>query len=159
MSPETSGLFEAGTGFAEDEADQGSQPRVGSTVGGFFRQGRQKVDLQVARTRLEALLAELDESAQVLQQTGDPADTGELSTVDQHPADYASNVVDADREEASVEVVLAQRDRVREALQRVDNGTYGRCLTCGEPIPDERLEAMPEAERDVKHQQEFEAGR
>ncbi|HEY6783109.1 MAG TPA: TraR/DksA C4-type zinc finger protein [Candidatus Dormibacteraeota bacterium] len=29
------------------------------------------------------------------------------------------------------------------ALERIDAGTYGRCLACGTAIPDERLEAVP----------------
>jgi DnaK suppressor protein len=29
------------------------------------------------------------------------------------------------------------------ALQRIENGTYGKCVNCGAPIPEERLEAMP----------------
>jgi DnaK suppressor protein len=29
------------------------------------------------------------------------------------------------------------------ALERLDEGTYGRCVACGEPIPQERLQAVP----------------
>jgi DnaK suppressor protein len=32
---------------------------------------------------------------------------------------------------------------VRDALQRIDNGTFGKCATCGQPIDDERLNASP----------------
>ena len=32
---------------------------------------------------------------------------------------------------------------VRRALAKLDEGTYGRCDVCGEPIPDGRLEALP----------------
>jgi DnaK suppressor protein len=45
---------------------------------------------------------------------------------------------------------LALRERnaqhliaVQAALQRLDDGTYGRCVRCGEPIASERLEALP----------------
>jgi DnaK suppressor protein len=38
---------------------------------------------------------------------------------------------------------LAAVDR---AMQRLADGTYGRCLRCGGPIGAERLEARPEAE-------------
>lgn len=38
---------------------------------------------------------------------------------------------------------LAALDR---AAERIAAGTYGRCLRCGEPIPAERLEALPAAE-------------
>jgi RNA polymerase-binding transcription factor DksA len=40
------------------------------------------------------------------------------------------------------------RDHLREvdaALARLDDGTYGRCEVCGEPIPGPRLEARPVA--------------
>ena len=33
----------------------------------------------------------------------------------------------------------------REALRKIDDGTYGACENCGDPIPDARLEAMPTA--------------
>ena len=37
-------------------------------------------------------------------------------------------------------------DAIERATQRLEAGTYGRCLRCGEPIPAERLEALPAAE-------------
>jgi DnaK suppressor protein len=49
---------------------------------------------------------------------------------------------------------LALRDRadhqlqlVDEALARLDAGTFGTCVRCGRPIPDDRLEALPWAPR------------
>lgn len=44
--------------------------------------------------------------------------------------------------------VLAQ---VHRALAKVDEGSYGRCDTCAEPIPPGRLEARPWANRCLKH--------
>jgi RNA polymerase-binding transcription factor DksA len=114
------------------------------------------VDANAARKRLEELLAELEASAQVLQHSGG-ADTGELSTLDQHPADSGTSLADADREEASLEVMLAQQERVRAALARVDAGTYGQCVDCGRQLPEERLDARPEADRCVDCQQKAEA--
>ena len=35
--------------------------------------------------------------------------------------------------------------RVNEALDRIDNGTFGLCEMCGAPIPEERLKALPYA--------------
>ena len=32
---------------------------------------------------------------------------------------------------------------IDQALERLDAGTYGRCLICGTAIPSERLEAVP----------------
>jgi DnaK suppressor protein len=47
----------------------------------------------------------------------------------------------------------AARHRVRavdEALARMDEGTYGTCAVCGDPIPVERLEARPLSVRCVR---------
>jgi len=116
------------------------------------------VDPNVARARLEELAGELERSAAVVERGGG-AVTGELTTLDQHPADSGTNLADADREEASLEVLRAQLERVREALGRVDAGTYGRCVECGRELPDERLEVRPEAERCVDCQQKAESRR
>jgi DnaK suppressor protein len=37
-------------------------------------------------------------------------------------------------------------ERINQALARLENGTYGTCLNCGEAISAERLEALPYAE-------------
>lgn len=34
-------------------------------------------------------------------------------------------------------------EQVRAALQRIEDGTYGKCLDCGRPIEPARLEAVP----------------
>lgn len=34
-------------------------------------------------------------------------------------------------------------EQVREALQRIEDGTYGKCIDCGRPIEPARLEAVP----------------
>jgi DnaK suppressor protein len=116
------------------------------------------VDHDVARARLQELDGELERSAAVLEHGGG-ADTGELTTLDQHPADSGTNLADADREEAGLEVLRAQQERVRAALARVDAGTYGQCVDCGQDLPDERLDARPEAERCVDCQQRAETRR
>lgn len=43
-------------------------------------------------------------------------------------------------------LIAANRSKLEEidgALQRVAAGGFGRCVTCGTPIPDARLEARP----------------
>lgn len=36
-------------------------------------------------------------------------------------------------------------DKIRQAISRIDAGTYGICLRCGKPIKKERLAALPYA--------------
>lgn len=66
---------------------------------------------------------------------------------------------------ATAEYVLtqlndAQRKEVAQidaALSRMDAGTYGECMDCGEDIPPERLKAMPYALRDAECESRVEA--
>lgn len=46
---------------------------------------------------------------------------------------------------------------IDEALQRIDDGTYGQCVRCGKPINEERLKAMPTAKYDTECQAAIEA--
>lgn len=48
---------------------------------------------------------------------------------------------------------------VEAALHRLDNGTYGDCLQCGEPIPLQRLMVQPPALRCAGCQAALEASR
>lgn len=48
-------------------------------------------------------------------------------------------------------------EEIDEALQRIDNGTYGQCVRCGKPINEERLKAMPTAKYDAECQAAIEA--
>lgn len=78
-------------------------------------------------------------------------------TVATHPADEASDLFSA---EVDATLMLALEDelsRVDAALKRMDSGTYGICVECGQPIERERLEAIPWAERCIRDQERFEA--
>ena len=72
-------------------------------------------------------------------------ETGELvsGSADQHLADTATETV-----EREIGNTLEEHDErllgaIDAALKRIDDGTYGKCVNCGAPIPEERLEAMP----------------
>ncbi len=47
--------------------------------------------------------------------------------------------------EALGHVEMAELKRIDAALERIEDGTYGNCLKCGETISDARLAAVPEA--------------
>lgn len=113
------------------------------------------MDIDAARQRLEATLAELDRMARELNNEQDPQDAPDTSELDQ--GDAAVQLTSIDRETASLEVINQQRERVQDALQRIADGSYGRCVDCGRELPDERLEARPEAARCVDDQRKAEA--
>lgn len=57
----------------------------------------------------------------------------------------ASEITDFE-DRSSVEFVLEERsNKIKAALERIDGGTYGTCVTCKSPIEEARLEANPEA--------------
>ena len=60
--------------------------------------------------------------------------------------------------ESRVESLRAELAAIERAEARLAAGTYGLSIDSGEPIPDERLEAIPTAERTVAEQQRFERG-
>ncbi len=115
------------------------------------------MDQELARKRLQDLLADLDRSVATLRGERPTEGADELADYDQHPADSASNLSDADRVAALLEASERQRSQVRAALERVQDGTYGACVDCGRPLPEERLEARPEAARCVDCQARLEA--
>src|SRR5690625_246576 len=92
-------------------------------------------------TDLERLQDELDVTAREIQdQLRDGPDS---SGSDQ--ADLGSNALERDSE---LSLVANQRDlllQTQRALERLDNGTYGLCESCGEPIGKMRLMAFPRA--------------
>ena len=114
------------------------------------------MDKQDVRSQLEQMLRELDSATSTLEAEG-AGETSELSHYDQHPADTASEISDADRENAVIEAAGDQRAQVVAALARLDDGTYGTCIDCGKPIPPARLEVRPEASRCVEDQAKAEA--
>ncbi|NBD23158.1 TraR/DksA C4-type zinc finger protein [Paenibacillus glycinis] len=79
------------------------------------------------------------------------AATGELSAYDNHPGDLGTETFERERDMAIDERLRQRLEEVEAARERLANGTYGRCETCGEPIPFERLRAMPAAARCAKH--------
>ena len=78
--------------------------------------------------------------------------SGEMAAYDQHPADLATDTLEREVDLSVRETAEASLQDVDRAFERIEKGTYGTCPVCNEPIPDERLEARPEAEFCVEHQ-------
>ena len=75
-------------------------------------------------------------------------DDGELAD-DSDAANLASDLLQDELDEGRAEDLREQLAAVARAEERLAAGTYGRSIVSGEPIPDERLEAFPTAERTV----------
>jgi DnaK suppressor protein len=75
------------------------------------------------------------------------ADGDERGDAHHHPAEAAT---DADLRETELRAQLKWRERqkrLQQAQEALAAGTYGVCVDCGQPIPEARLAAIPDAVR------------
>jgi RNA polymerase-binding protein DksA len=70
--------------------------------------------------------------------------SGEMPFEEEYAASGTSTF-ERERDLSLSENVKDLLQKVNEALERIENGTYGICEMCGLPIPEERLEALPYA--------------
>ena len=68
---------------------------------------------------------------------------------DQDPANLGSDVYQDELDEGLADDLREELAAVERAEARLAAGTYGLSIESGKPIPDERLEAIPTAERTV----------
>ena len=68
---------------------------------------------------------------------------GELSVLDNHPADIATEVYQRSQDVAEHDRLLHRVEAIDVALERSKKGEYGICEHCGCEIPFERLEVLP----------------
>ena len=73
------------------------------------------------------------------------------------PADQVRQSADRDLTVASLNQQARSIREIRSALDRIEEGTYGECERCEEPIPPKRLEALPWARLCVKCQSAVES--
>lgn len=101
-----------------------------------------RVRLRTERAEVQSLLKDTEAAGQADRATEDE-EGGDIAD----PAQALTAQMEDDAIAASLRDRLAALDR---AEQRLDNGTYGRSIRSGLPIPDERLEADPAAELTVE---------
>ena len=109
------------------------------------------MDEQQARTRLQAERAEVvdllagTESARQ-QDSADEDEEAEFGDA----ADAGLYLTAEAMDDSTAETLRDRLAAIDRALKRLDDGTYGRSVRSGVPIPDERLEADPAAELTVE---------
>src|SRR5258708_9820160 len=102
------------------------------------------IDLAVMRPRLEEKQAEIQQHIATL--TGSPArpeDAIQASDGVEEPEEEAVDLQETDVDQAILDNEKTLLAEVQQALARIENGTYGICSNCGQPIPEKRLEAIP----------------
>ncbi|MBZ5673761.1 MAG: TraR/DksA family transcriptional regulator [Acidobacteriia bacterium] len=73
------------------------------------------------------------------------------------PIDQVRSSTDRDMAVETLNQQARSIHDIRSALDRIDEGSYGWCERCEEPIPAKRLDALPWARMCVKCQSETEA--
>lgn len=96
--------------------------------------------LGAERERIERALGRLQH-----QDTGEEAD-------DIDPGNLASELYQDELDEGLADGLRAELAAVERAEARLAEGTYGLSIESGRPLPDERLEALPAAERTAEEE-------
>jgi RNA polymerase-binding transcription factor DksA len=82
---------------------------------------------------------------------------GKPSDREAQPGDdmeVADNIDEFEENTALVKRLEIRFNEVKDAITRIDNGTYGTCEIGGEEIEEARLEANPAARTCIKHKEE-----
>lgn len=75
---------------------------------------------------------------------------GELSLIDNHPADVGDELFERSKDLSIRENNNMMLDKVNDALDNIQKGTYGVCERCGKEIEGPRLEAVPYTDQCMK---------
>lgn len=98
------------------------------------------------KTDLEQELIQLSQQKFSDGQVEDPGDQALSSTMES----LKVSLQDTERQELG---------RIVQALQKIEDGTYGTCMDCGQSISERRLNSYPNAARCISCQEAFEENR
>ena len=106
------------------------------------------IDTDRYKELLEAEKARLTGAVDFLERENPGTMSDELGEVgsggtDNHLGDMASEMYDRELDEGLEEGAQQTLDEIEAALIRIEEGTYGVCEICGEPIGADRLSAIP----------------
>lgn len=115
---------------------------------------QQKRFAELLQDDLRTTLADLDQaSGDIKSITEDKSNESGGGVPTNHMADHGSE--DFERERLlTIQIGMETRAQlIRDAQQRLADGTFGTCQRCGKSIPVERLEALPFAAFDIECQE------
>jgi len=97
-----------------------------------------RADLEAERDRLAAQIAALGPES-------------EHTAADEGFADSGQVAAEKGEYQALAAQLRVELEEVERALRKLDEGTYGICETCGQPIAAARLEVMPATRYCIEH--------
>lgn len=102
------------------------------------------IDIDKMKARLEAKRDELRRSLGDLTEASPQVVDPDVAS--EGPQDFEESAIDITEMEDERAIRANERkllNDVEQALERIRNGTYGKCTNCGKPIDERRLEAIP----------------
>ncbi|MES2336035.1 TraR/DksA family transcriptional regulator [Tabrizicola sp.] len=99
-------------------------------------QAMYKTPISVRRQALEQRLAELGVRLEAIEEELDSHQNPDWE-------DLAAEREGDEVLEATGNAGLAEIPQIRAALSRIEQGSYGLCVRCGEPIAEARLDVLP----------------
>jgi DnaK suppressor protein len=116
-----------------------------------------KSDLARYKKRLEEMKAQYAHLVRYL--------SDEVKTPEESANAYSQHQAEAATDDSTRSISLQVSDeelkvlrQIERALEKIEDGTYGKCDISGEEIPTARLEAIPYANMSVKSQEMWEKG-
>lgn len=99
----------------------------------------------------QAIENDLNSLGKNINNKGDWVITSENIENNSDPLDDAQNTVEMEEKIAVLNVLEQRHKQITQALDSIENGTYGICKISGEKISEERLLANPSATTCIKH--------
>ncbi len=104
-----------------------------------------KTDLTLCRERLLILRARLRDDTTQMEDNALNKDHDKTTSMPNHMAELGSGNF---AQELTLNLLGSENDtldQIEAAIERIEDGSYGRCEECGGKIPKPRLEALPYA--------------
>lgn len=99
----------------------------------------------VTKEELHSVLLKLEATYQAKVDLWEESDALDISGIGytNHQADDATAVYDQTVNASTIKAIRTRLRQIKEALAKIDDGTYGVCENCGREIDIARLEAIP----------------
>lgn len=102
-------------------------------------------DFNLLRSRLESDQGQLNKELEQLIASGRPSEERREGSPFGKREEEATESLELEKRLALEKRIREQLAEVEHALQKFQEGTYGLCDSCGQPIDPARLEALPQA--------------
>jgi len=109
------------------------------------REEEMTVDFKILRSRLESEHKKLTEEIEQLKAGMRPADERREGSPFGKREEEATETFELEKRLVLENRIKGELAKVEQALKKFDEGTYGKCDSCGQLIDPARLEALPQA--------------